>query len=173
MESVSKPQVGVWIKLYGDECMTHRKKRGSIILLVAVFFLIGVLTTGLLTYFSERQLSTSSVKRQMEQWAAEISAEVKEAVTEYPGHQWLVRYWYAHAQELDIEYDASFDLPSETAQKCAIFAQRHPELQLRYLNTACTYLRGRTSSLPPPLTPGQSGRSFPEQHILPHLFPAS
>ena len=116
--------------------MTHRKKRGSIILLVAVFFLIGVLTTGLLTYFSERQLSTSSVKRQMEQWAAEISVEVKEAVTEYPGHQWLVRYWYAHAQELDIEYDASFDLPSETAQKCAIFAQRHPELQLRYLNTA-------------------------------------
>ena len=116
--------------------MTHRKKRGSIILLVAVFFLIGVLTTGLLTYFSERQLSTSSVKRQMEQWAAEISVEVKEAVTEYPGHQWLVRYWYAHAQELDIEYDASFDLPSKTAQKCAIFAQRHPELQLRYLNTA-------------------------------------
>ena len=113
--------------------MKHTKKRGSIILLVAVFFLIGVFTTGLLTYASVRRLSTASVERQTERWASEISLEIREAVYEYPAHRWLVRYWYEHSQELDIEYDAPFGSATKTAEKCAVFTQRHPELQLRYL----------------------------------------
>ena len=45
--------------------ITARVKSSSIIAEVAILFLIGVITTGLLTYVSETLLSGSSVKRQL------------------------------------------------------------------------------------------------------------
>ena len=116
--------------------MNQKKRNVSIITQVAVFFLIGILMTGFMTYFSETKLYDNSVKKQTELHAAEIADEVTRAVTEYPAYEWLIRYWYAHADTMDIEYDAEMSGNTLTAEKCRVFAARHPELQLRYLDSA-------------------------------------
>ena len=115
--------------------MKQKKKKGSIIIEVATFFLIGVLITGLLTYVCEKFLYDNNVKQHTESHASEIAENAKRALTGYPAYEWLIRYWYAHPDELDIEYDAQFGSGTETERKCITFSERHPELQLRYLDT--------------------------------------
>ncbi|MBO4418852.1 MAG: SpoIIE family protein phosphatase [Oscillospiraceae bacterium] len=110
-----------------------KQKRRRIIIQVAILFLIGALSTGLMAFFSETRLSDESVKRQMELHAAMIADESKRAVTEFPAYEWLLRYWYTHPETMEIEYDADYTADSRTAEKCRLFSGRHPELQLRYL----------------------------------------
>jgi sigma-B regulation protein RsbU (phosphoserine phosphatase) len=112
--------------------MDQGKRKGSIILQVAALFLIGVLITGALTYISENRLSYNSVKRQTESHCAEIADQAKRAVLEYPASEWLIRYWYEHPDELEIEYDVDFGAGTQTQEKCARLAAMYPELQLRY-----------------------------------------
>ncbi len=114
--------------------MKHETRKISIIVQVAVFFLIGVLTTGILTYFTETSHYETSVKTQTELRAEQIADEVTLAVTEYPAYAWLIPYWYEHADEMDVEYDAELDGGTRTAEKCRVFSERHPELQLRYMD---------------------------------------
>ena len=116
--------------------MNKEKRRGGIILQVAILFALGVLTTGLLTYFCEQKLSGDNVEKQTEIYAEEIADEVKRSVMEYPAYQRLLQYWYENAGEMDIEYDTVFSAESETAEKCRLLAERHPELQLRYADAA-------------------------------------
>ena len=116
--------------------MGQAKRRTSLIPQVAVLFLIGIVTTGFLTYFSETRLSDKSVRKQTELHAQEIANDAKRTLTEYPAYEWLIRYWYAHPDTMEIEYDADFTADTETAKKCVIFNRRHPGLQLRYLETA-------------------------------------
>ena len=124
------------------------KRKRSIIKQVAVFFLIGILTTGVMTYICESYFYDNSVKTQTEFRAAEIANEVKRTVLEYPAHIWLIKYWYAHSDELDIEYDAVFDGRNSTAEKCRVFQAHNPELQLRYLDTKqCEQLSGEDQKL--------------------------
>ena len=98
--------------------------------------MIGIAVTGVLTYVFETKLYESSVKKQTELHAEEIAEETKRAVMEYPSYAWLIRYWYEHADTLDVEYDAEFHGRSATARKCGSFQKRYPELQLRYLDPA-------------------------------------
>ena len=117
------------------------KRKHSIISQVAIFFLVGILTTGIMTYICESYFYDNSVKNQTEIHAAEIATEVKRTVIENPAHIWLIKYWYAHLDELDIEYDAAFDGRNLTAEKCRVFQEHNPELQLRYLdNEQCAKL---------------------------------
>lgn len=110
-----------------------KKGTGGIIFHVIILFLVTVLLTGALTYVCETYLYDNTIKKQMESRAAEIADETKRAVTEYPAHEWLVRYWYDNSEALEIEYDAVFDAQNETAEKCRLFLQRHPDLELKYL----------------------------------------
>ena len=54
-------------------------------------------------------------------------------MTEFPAYRWLIRYWYTHPGEMEIEYDAPLDGETMTAEKSRLFSQKHPELQLRYM----------------------------------------
>ena len=111
-----------------------KKQKTSIIIQVAIFFLIGVAATGFLTYYFNMKLYNESVTRQTEQYAAQIAEETKRAVQEFPAAEWLIRYWYEHPDTLEIEYDAELRGETQTAEKCRAFSERHPELELRYLN---------------------------------------
>ena len=111
------------------------KRNGSIIFQVAALFLAGILITGMLTYFTELELSTGYVTRQTESDASEVAEEVRRSVMEYPSYEWLIRYWYTHADEMDIQYDEDFDADSVTAEKCRTLIARHPELSLVYAET--------------------------------------
>ena len=110
------------------------RRKGSIIVEVAILFLIGILVTGILTNYAETRRSNSNVTAQTEFYAEQISAEVRRVVEEFPAHPWLIRYWYEHADQLDIEYDADFSPGSRTAAKCRTLLSQHPGLELRYMD---------------------------------------
>ncbi len=113
--------------------MKKKQRKIGIIAEVAVLFLIGVVATGFLTNISQQRLSGDAVTRQTEQYAAEMAEEVRLSVTELPAYRWLLRYWYTHADTLDVEYDADFSGGTRTEEKSRALTERHPELQLRYL----------------------------------------
>ncbi|MBP5331670.1 MAG: hypothetical protein J6Y89_07440, partial [Lachnospiraceae bacterium] len=113
--------------------MERKKRKSSIIIEVAVYFLVGIIMTGILTYITETRLYDKNVKKQTEFHAEEIAEEVKAVVREYPAYKWLVSYWYYNSDRMDIEYDAATDGNTLTAEKCRIFEEKYPQLQLRYL----------------------------------------
>ena len=114
--------------------MDRGKRKTSVIVDVAIFFLIAIFLTGSLTYIFETLQADTSVTKQTELYATEIASEVKLAMQEYPAYPWLLQYWYTHSDTMDIEYDAVMDGKSRTAEKCRTFSQRHPDLQLSYLD---------------------------------------
>lgn len=114
--------------------MDRGKRKTSVIVDVAIFFLIAIFLTGTLTYVFETLQADTSVTKQTELYATEIASEVKLAMQEYPAYPWLLQYWYTHSDTMDIEYDALMDGKSRTAEKCRTFSQRHPDLQLNYLD---------------------------------------
>ena len=116
--------------------MSRKKFKNSIILQVAILFAIGVILTGVLTYGSQHGLSENSVKRQTEALAAEIAEEAILSVREYPAYEWLISYWYEHADELDMEYDVDFGEGTRTEEKCRLLRERYPDLQLEYVEAS-------------------------------------
>ena len=115
--------------------MKKEKLRGSIILQVAALFLAGILVTGILTYFTEQSLASQYVTRQTEEDASEVADEVMRSVMEYPAWEWLIRYWYTHADTMDINYDELFTAESVTAEKCRTLIAHQPEISLVYATT--------------------------------------
>ena len=111
------------------------KKRGSVIVDVAILLMVGVIVAGQLTYTTQKLLSRKSIHKETELIAGWVSSEVTAAVNEYPAYKWLLRYWYEHSSELDIEYDVDYNKNTETAEKCRQFTQRHPDALLKYMTT--------------------------------------
>ena len=115
--------------------MIGRRRNGSIILQVAALFLAGILVTGILTYFTEQSLASQYVTRQTEEDASEVADEVMRSVMEYPAWEWLIRYWYTHADTMDINYDELFTAENVTAEKCRTLIAHQPEISLVYATT--------------------------------------
>ena len=109
--------------------------KGSILRQVSILFALGILAVGLITSVSQYRVSNTVVRQQMEIVADTIADEVKMAIREYPAYPWLIRYWYEHDDELDIEYDADFGPGTATEQKCRILGERYPGLQLKYADS--------------------------------------
>ena len=108
------------------------KRRYSLITQIALFFLIGILLTGALTYFTQIDIANDNVREQTEYFAAEVSDEVIRAIREYPAHFWLMRYWYVNHENLDIEYDVDYSVGTETEAKAQLLSERYPNIQLKY-----------------------------------------
>ena len=62
------------------------KRKTSVIVDVAIFFLIAIFLTGSLTYIFETLQADTSVTKQTELYATEIASEVKLAMQEYPAY---------------------------------------------------------------------------------------
>ena len=109
------------------------KKKIGLILQVAIMFAAGILLTGLITFYSQAEWAYDSVRSQMASFSRDLAKEVDLCVREYPASDWLLSYWYEHAGELDIEYDAEYeDEDTETEAKCRYFSEKYPDLQLKY-----------------------------------------
>ena len=113
--------------------MREEKRRGGIILQVAVLFALGILITGIVTFMSQYRNSYANVKLQAEVRSAEIAEEVDLAVREYPAFRWLLSYWHENAEQLDIEYDADYGEGTKTEEKYRTFKERNPGTQLKYI----------------------------------------
>ncbi len=116
----------------GKGMQMKKQRYFGIIPEVTVFFMVAVLITGVITSLSEYALTRRTVRAQTEKLAGDIAQEVRLSMKEYPAYQWLLRYWYEHAGELDIEYDADFQTGTKTEEKCRVLTQRQPGLSLKY-----------------------------------------
>ena len=99
---------------------------------VTVLFLIGTMVIGLLTFFSERSLARNEVKFRVEKLAHNTAEEVTLSLKEYPAYQWLVKYWYDHYEDMDVEYDVDFTQGTKTEEKCHILGEAYPTFTLKY-----------------------------------------
>ena len=97
------------------------RRKTSILSQVASLFLISILVVGMITWFSQEADTDNKIMKQMEDTAKSVAYEVMLAVKEYPRYKWLLRYWYEHSDEMDIEYDVEFTPDTETAKKTALF----------------------------------------------------
>ena len=109
-----------------------RSKAKSIIIQVAILFLVGMILTGLLSYYNQRVDSSRSVKTQVEEIASNVAEEVEMSLKEYPTYEWLMKYWYENYEKLDIEYDSDFIAGTATEQKYKAWKNRHPDIQFKY-----------------------------------------
>lgn len=112
--------------------MKKRKLKIGIMAQVALTFVICGLVVSLYTFYSQYKTSNQNITELLERQADRIAEEVMQSVWEYPAHKWLVRYWYEHADSLDIEYDADFSGATATEEKCRILNEKYPQIQLRY-----------------------------------------
>ncbi|MBQ9153249.1 MAG: serine/threonine-protein phosphatase [Solobacterium sp.] len=112
--------------------MKKEKAKTGIIQQVAVLSVFAVMFMGVATYFTQHEMSDRNVQKQMEMAASETAGEVTMALEEYPAEEWLIRYWYEHCDEMDIEYDTDYRTSTVTREKDRLLAQRHPDLQVRY-----------------------------------------
>ena len=113
-----------------------KKMRIGIIAQVALLFAAGVLTIGVVTFFSQRLSSDRSVRTEVERIASERAEEVRSAVQAYPAHAWLMQYWYEHDDEMDIEYDVDYSSGTKTEEKARLLHEHQPSLELEYATTA-------------------------------------
>lgn len=110
-------------------------KRHSIIQQMAAIFLVGILIVGLLTFLLVQHRSGRSIESQTETIASNITDEVVQAVTEYPGYEFLLEYWYRHAGELEIEYDVTYEDAPKTELQTQIWNKHHPDMPLEYIDS--------------------------------------
>ena len=113
--------------------MEENRQKIGLIQQISVLFILGIFLTGIITYGTEYYVTERNVKAQVENLASQTAREVTLAVREYPAYEWLLRYWYENADTLDIEYDAEYWRNVITKEKCRVFSERHPDLQLDYL----------------------------------------
>ena len=108
--------------------MTGNRKKISIIWQVALLFLAAILITGAISFFAQRGVSNDNVMSSVENIAGEVAEDVRLSFHEYPAADWLLRYWYEHAAELDIDYSGGFTPGSGASEKFQTLAARHPDI---------------------------------------------
>ncbi|MBR2807046.1 MAG: PP2C family protein-serine/threonine phosphatase [Oscillospiraceae bacterium] len=114
------------------------RKKGrklSVLTQVAIFFVLGIITVGIITFVAQSAMAVDSVMNQTENYGSSVAQEVISAVKEYPSYEWLIKYWRTHSDEMDIEYDVTYGAGTDTEKKSRLFTARHPELEIMYVNS--------------------------------------
>ena len=99
---------------------------------IAAAIVLGAAAIGILTFFSQYQLETSSKKNESGQFASQVAQEVIRSVKEYPAYDWLLEYWHANYENMDIEYEADFSHGTKTEEKVRLLAEHQPDFMVRY-----------------------------------------
>lgn len=108
------------------------KKKISLLLQIAILFVIGVILVNILFSWELNHFTSSVVMSNQIDRAEAAAKTITGYFDRYPARDWLLRYWYEHYDELDIEYDAAYSADTETAQKFNILRERHPGFTAEY-----------------------------------------
>ena len=76
--------------------MENERKHGFIAQ-VYLLILASMAILGVVTYISQYQAAKKRVRTQVENLTSEAAGEVILSIKEYPAWQWLLKYWYEHA----------------------------------------------------------------------------
>lgn len=115
---------------------TNRKMKRSMLTQIAILFVVGVVLIAALSCLALYRVSTQQAIEHLATRADITARDLKSYIEEYPAYHWLLRYWYEHCEELDIEYDAYYVRETETAEKCRLISERHPEFLIDYAEDA-------------------------------------
>lgn len=99
------------------------ERKISIITQISILAIAGLILVGIATFISQYDVSRKATTESIKSRAANIAAETAATLMDYPAHDWLIRYWYEHADELDIEYDADYHAGTETEGKAVLFSR--------------------------------------------------
>ena len=114
----------------------RKKKKVSLLFQTAILFIAGVILVVALSALAMYRFSTRYVRERLETQGHSTAQDLKGFIFDFPAHDWLLRYWYEHYDELDIEYDTIYTGGTGTAEKHALLAARHPGFQPDYADTA-------------------------------------
>ena len=118
-----------------DPQSRKKSRKLSVLTQVAIFFVLGIITVGIITFVAQSAMAVDSVMNQTENYGSSVAQEVISAVKEYPSYEWLIKYWRTHSDEMDIEYDVTYGAGTDTEKKSRLFTARHPELEIMYVNS--------------------------------------
>ena len=106
----------------------------SLIFQVGILFTLCIILTGTITFVSQHSGSNQEVTARAEIRCEILAREAKSTIQEYPAYEWLLRYWYEHADELDIEYDEDYGGGEKNRQKALTLAAHRPDLSVEYID---------------------------------------
>ena len=112
--------------------MASRKKRVSIIIQVALVFLVGGLFTAVVSYTLQDNYINGQVREGMVDDARSIAEQVNMILDESMCSDWLIDYWYRHGLEMDIEYESNYSNTTETYKKMTLFSEHQPDINFNY-----------------------------------------
>ena len=105
----------------------EKKKKVSVLFQIAMLFIVAVILTGALSIVAVYRFSTRYVLERLETSGSSTAEDLKSFIYDFPAHDWLLRYWYEHSDEMEIEYDTVYYGGSETEEKYAVLTALHPE----------------------------------------------
>lgn len=103
-----------------------KKKRISMLLQIAILFAIGAVTIGVLLSNEVRNVSYNLFMQKQKENAESSAEDLAGYLESFPAHDWLIRYWYEHYNELDVEYEEPYSADTVTARKYSLLLERNP-----------------------------------------------
>ena len=113
----------------------ENKKKVSLLSQIAILFIIGVILIGALSIIALYGFSLKYVMERMETSGNSTAEDLKGFIFDFPAHDWLLRYWYEHYEEMDIDYDAVYTGSTANEKKYALLIERQPEFHPDYATT--------------------------------------
>ena len=115
--------------------MTKPKKQIGLLRQVAILFLVGVLLIGILSSAVLYVRASRNITEDLSSLSLSISSDLSAYIRQYPSHEWLLEYWYEHADTLDLSYDVDYLNDSATAQKMRLLNEHQLEFEPEYATT--------------------------------------
>ncbi|MCR4837310.1 MAG: SpoIIE family protein phosphatase, partial [Eubacterium sp.] len=112
-----------------------RIPRVSMIVQVAILFLVGLVITGWISYVIMKRQFEETVRNQREIVSVSVLYNVYSDLSRYDAHDWLLKYWWDHRDELDVEYEPNSLFMAQTSKKKALELRRkYPDLTLEHVS---------------------------------------
>lgn len=108
------------------------KQKVSVLIQIAILFIVGVILIGILSLAALYSFSTRYVLERLETSGFSTAEDLKGFIFDFPAHDWLLRYWYEHYDEMDIDYDAVYTGSSKTEEKYAHLVESNPGFRPDY-----------------------------------------
>ncbi|MDO5121224.1 MAG: PP2C family protein-serine/threonine phosphatase [Erysipelotrichaceae bacterium] len=103
-----------------------KKKKISMLLQIAILFAIGAVMIGVLLSNEVKNVSYDLFMLKQKENAESSAEDLAGYLESFPAHDWLIRYWYEHYNELDVEYEESYSADTVTARKYSLLLERNP-----------------------------------------------
>ena len=104
----------------------------SMILQLTILFVAGVLMVGTIMAIVQYDKSFDAVNDQLTESASKTARDISSYLNHFPARDWLLKYWYEHYDELDIDYDTRHEIDDTVAEKSRKLVAERPDFLINY-----------------------------------------